>query len=128
MPEDPRLEARAALAVARVDPETRAVLDFRCGEHATDRGSGPAVQPGAASAAPAPGPGDSDQTGQYRLVYMPAASHCFAIVQYDAASARLVRRVVGLFSDVTCAEDYARRGGYTLYDIVPATAVVPKTV
>ena len=118
-PEDPRPDVRAALADARLDPETRAVGDFLHGEYATARGSGPAVPPGTA---------DSGQTGQYRLVYMPAASHCFAIVQYDAASARLVRRVVGLFSDVTCAEDYARRGGYTLYDIVPATAVVPKTV
>jgi hypothetical protein len=117
-----------ALADARLDPEIPAVLDFRRGEYATDRGSGPAVQPGAASAVPAPGPADSDQTGQYRLVYMPAASHCYAIVQYDVASARLVRRVVGLFGDVACAEDYAHRGGYTLYDVVPATAVIPKTL
>jgi len=60
------------------------------------------------------------------MVYLPAASHCFAIVQYDAASARLVRRVVGLFGDVSCAESYARLCGYHLYDIVPATAVVPE--
>jgi len=63
-----------------------------------------------------------------RLVYLPAASHCYAIVQYDPASARLVRRVVGLFRDVGCAETYARDGGYHLYDIVPATAVIPKTL
>jgi len=61
-----------------------------------------------------------------RLVYFPAASHCYAIVQYDAASAHLVRRVVGLFSDADCADSYARDGGYHLYDVVPATAVIPK--
>jgi hypothetical protein len=36
--------------------------------------------------------------------------------------------VVGLFGDVGCAETYARNGGYHLYDIVPATAVIPKTL
>jgi len=61
------------------------------------------------------------------VVYLPAASHCYAIVQYDVASARLVRRVVGLFGDVSCAETYAREGGYHLYDIVPATAVISMT-
>jgi len=35
--------------------------------------------------------------------------------------------VVGLFGAADCAETYARDGGYHLYDIVPATAVIPTT-
>jgi len=66
-------------------------------------------------------------TNHDRLLYLPAASHCYAIVQYDPASARLVRRVVGLFGDAESAETYARDGGYHLYDIVPATAVILET-
>jgi hypothetical protein len=77
---------------------------------------------------PEPQASDAEPASHDRLVYLPAASHCYAIVQYDPASARLVRRVVGLFGDVGRAEAYARDGGYHLYDIVPATAVVPKTL
>jgi hypothetical protein len=78
---------------------------------------------GTTSVRPAPAePAGADP----RLVYLPAASHCYAIVQYDAASARLVRRVVGLLGDADCAEQYARDGAYHLYDIAPATAVIPR--
>jgi hypothetical protein len=59
------------------------------------------------------------------LTYIPAVACCYAIVQYDAASARLVGRITGLFGDVECAETYARDNGYRLYDVVPATAVIP---
>jgi len=53
------------------------------------------------------------------------ATCCYAVVLYDAASARLVRRTVGMFADVESAEAYARVSGYRLYDVVPATAVTP---
>jgi hypothetical protein len=46
-------------------------------------------------------------------------------VQYDPASARLVRRIVGMFGDADCAETYAQDNGYRLYDVVPAIAVIP---
>ena len=72
-----------------------------------------------------PRPAGRDLIRHDRLVFLPAASHCYAIVRYDTASARLVRRVVGLFGDVGCAETYARDNGYHLYDVVPATAIVP---
>jgi hypothetical protein len=52
------------------------------------------------------------------------ASSCFAVVQYDAAAVRLVRRVVGMFGDPRDAERYGQENGYSLYDVVPATAVV----
>jgi hypothetical protein len=121
-PEDPRPDGRALPP----DAETRAVLDFRRGAYAISRGSVPSIQPDTALARPEqPELADCDPTRR-QLVYVPAASHCYAIVQYDVASARLVRRVVGLFGDVTGAENYARLSGYHLYDIVPATAVTPK--
>ena len=115
-----------------LDPEGQAVLDFLRGEYASAaRGSAPTIQPGTTPSQPAqvePPVKNAEPTGHDRLVYLPAASHCYAIVQYDPASARLVRRVVALFGDVGCAEDYARGAGYHLYDIVPATAVIPKTL
>jgi hypothetical protein len=54
------------------------------------------------------------------------ASHCYAIIQYDAASARLVRRIVGMFGDADCAVTYAHDGGYYLYDLLTATAVIAR--
>jgi hypothetical protein len=61
--------------------------------------------------------------GRERQPYLPVAACCYAVVLYDAASARLVRRIVGMFSDAERAETYARDNGYRLYDVVPATAV-----
>lgn len=54
------------------------------------------------------------------------ASHCYAIIQYDAASARLVRRIAGMFGDADCAVTYAHDGGYYLYDLLTATAVIAR--
>src|SRR5215475_10872478 len=89
----------------------------------------PIVQPGSASPRPAqPVSADCEPTRHDSSVYLSAVSHCYAIVQYDPASARLVRRVVGLFGDAEGAETYARDGGFHLYDIVPATAVIPTTL
>jgi len=107
-----------------LDPEGQTVLDFLRREYA----AAPTVEPDASLHPAQPEPTGREPTSHDRLVYLPAASHCYAIVQYDPASARLVRRVVGLFGDVGCAETYARDGGYHLYDIVPATAVIPKTL
>ncbi len=130
-PDDPRPDVRAVLAGAQLDPEADVVLDFLRGEYASvARGSGSSSQPGTTPRRPGqPEPPDeySEPTRHNSLIYLPAASHCYAIVQYDAASARVVRRVVGLFGDVGCAEDYARLSGYSAYDVVPATAVIPKT-
>jgi hypothetical protein len=125
-PEDPRPDVQALRVADPLDPEAQAVLDFLRGEYVAARGSAPTNQPGAAPPRPAqPEPADCEPTRHDSLVYLPAASHCYAIVQYDA-SARVVRRVVGLFGDADCAETYARDGGYHLYDVVPATAVIPK--
>ena len=127
-PDDPGPAAPCSPAEAQLALEEPAVLDFLHGEYTAARGSAPTVPPGPAPLRPAqPEPTDREPTSQDRLVYLPAASHCYAIVLNDTASARLVRRVVGLFGDVTCAEDYARQCGYHLYDVVPATAVILET-
>jgi hypothetical protein len=105
-----------------LDLEGRAVLDFLRGEYAAARGPTPTIQPEQVE----PQGKDAEPTRHDSLIYLPAASHCYAIVQYDTASARVVRRVVGLFGDADCAETYARLVGYHLYDVVPATAVIPK--
>jgi hypothetical protein len=118
-PEDPHPVAASSPADAQLDPEAEAVLDF-LHEELAPRGTSRTLEP------PVSERDDRAPTRHDRLVYLPAASHCYAIIQYDPASARLVRRVVGLFSDVGCAEAYARDGGYHLYDVVPATAVIPK--
>jgi len=125
--------------------EDRALLDFLRGDYApaaraqgspcpppgqheesrTPKPSAPATAPGGISN-PAPadaGAGKPPETAN-NLTYIPVASYCYAIVQYDAASARVVRRVVGLFGDVDCAETYARDAGYHLYDLLTATAVI----
>ena len=126
-PDDPGPAAPCSPAEAQLALEEPAVLDFLRGEYTAARGSAPTVPPGPAPLRPAqPEPTDREPTSQDRLVYLPAASHCYAIVLNDTASARLVRRLVGLFGDVTCAEDYARQCGYHLYDVVPATAVIPR--
>jgi hypothetical protein len=70
---------------------------------------------------------ESDDAGPPAVViYLPGVAACYAIVQYDVASARIVRRVVGLFGGAGEAEGYAQDNGYCLYDVVPATAVIPQ--
>jgi hypothetical protein len=118
-PEDPHPVAASSPADARLDPEPEAVLDFLRGQLLPSGTSRP-LEP------PVSERDDGAPTRHDRLVYLPAASHCYAIVAYDAASARVVRRVVGLFSDADSADSYARGGGYHLYDVVPATAVIRK--
>jgi hypothetical protein len=56
--------------------------------------------------------------------YLPVATTCYAIVLYDRPGIA-VHRVVGLFGGVDAAEDYAHDNRYGLYDVVPATAVIP---
>jgi hypothetical protein len=71
--------------------------------------------------------GESDDASASAVViYLPGVAACYAIVQYDMASARVVRRVVGLFGGAGEAEGYAQDNGYYLYDVVPATAVIPQ--
>ncbi len=110
-----------------LDLEGPAVLDFLRGQQAL-AGHGSAQSQGTAAGQPErPAlPGDCEPARHGDLVYLPTATTCYAIVLYDVASARVVRRVSGLFGDADCAEDYARASGYHLYDVVPATAVVPK--
>jgi len=69
-----------------LDPESEVVLDFVRGEYAAARGSVATVLPGAASPRPAqPEPADREPPSHDQLVYLAAASHCYAIVQYEAA-------------------------------------------
>jgi hypothetical protein len=112
---DPRHAAQAA----PVTGHEQALRGFLVGRHprVADTGPGRVGRSEPAEDAPA--------DGHERLLYLPAITCCFAIVQYDAASARLVRRITGLFGDADCAETYARASGYHLYDVVPATAVMP---
>jgi hypothetical protein len=71
-------------------------------------------------------PAEDEPTGGHeRLRYLPMLSCCYAVVLYDVASPRLVRRIVGMFPDPDQADSYARDSGYRLYDVVPATAVTP---
>jgi hypothetical protein len=93
---------------------------FLPGRHARVAGSGPGpLSPGE------PPTQDTPPAGHERLTYLPAVTCCYAIVQYDTASARVVRRIVGMFGDADGAETYAQDNGYRLYDVVPATAVIP---
>ena len=69
--------------------------------------------------------GDGPTSGHERLRYLPMLTCCYAVVLYDAASAQLVRRIIGRFADPDQADAYARDGGHRLYDVVPATAVTP---
>jgi hypothetical protein len=69
--------------------------------------------------------GQQQHTGA-EVIYLPAAAYCYAIVQYDPTSIRVIRRVVGLFGDVGEAEGYAKDNRSYPYDVVPATAVIPQ--
>ena len=129
-PEDPRPDVQALLVDDLPGIKGRAVADFPRGEYATARRSALTIDPGTARRQPdevAPHGEHREPRSHDDLRYLPAASHGYAIVEYDAASARLVRRVVGLSANADRAEAYARGGGYHPYDIVPATAVVPRT-
>jgi hypothetical protein len=116
-PDDP--DPRHAAQAGPVTVYEQALLGFLVGRRprVADTGPGQVSRSEPAEDAPA----DRHE----RLLYLPAITCCYAIVQYDAASARLVRRITGLFGDAECAETYARDGGYHLYDVVPATAVIP---
>jgi hypothetical protein len=84
IPEDPSPMAASSPAETQLDSDTQAVLDFLHGEYASvARGSAPTIQPGTTPSQPAqvePPSDDHDLTRLDRLVYLPAASHCYAIV------------------------------------------------
>jgi len=107
----------ATTPTANLDLEDKAVLDFLRGEYA------PAAAINGASRSE---PSDSPATDNDVLSYLPVATSCFALVQYDTTTARLVRRVIGMFGDVQDAEHYGMENGYRLYDVVPATAVIAR--
>jgi hypothetical protein len=110
-------DRRATPAKANPDLEDQALLDFLRGDYAPG-----ATINGAGRSAPTDGPVSDDGV----LSYLPVASSCFAVVQYDPTTARLVRRVIGMFGDVQDAERYGMENGYRLYDVVPATAVIAR--
>jgi hypothetical protein len=117
-------ELGAGAVNAHVALEDQAVLDFLRGDYS----------PALTATAAIDRPHETEQSGDGRVpgsgaevIYLPAATCCYAIVQYDGASASVVRRVVGLFGDVTAAEGYAHDNSFRLYDVVPATAVIPRT-
>jgi hypothetical protein len=85
-----------------VDEQT--LLGFLPGRHAclADSGGPGPLSPSERSTQ------DTLPAGPERLTYLPAVICCYAIVQYDTASARVVRWIVGLFGDADCAETYAR--------------------
>lgn len=116
-PDDP--DRRHAVRAAPNTVDEQALLGFLLGRHArvANPDSGPVIRSKPCEEAP---PESHEQ-----LLYLPVATCCYAVVLYDVASARLVRRIVGLFGDADCAEAYARDNGYRLYDLVPATAVIP---
>jgi len=108
----------AATPAPNFDLEDKALLDFLRGDYAPA-----AAINGAARSAP---PSDSPAIDGGVLSYLPVASACYALVQYDVGTARLVRRVIGMFGDVQDAEHYGMENGYRLYDVVPATAVIAR--
>jgi hypothetical protein len=129
-PEDPRPDVQALLVDDLLGIKGRAVADFPRGEYATARSSAPTIDPGTARRQPdeVATQGEHHEPRSHDdLPSLPAPSHGYATVEYDAASARLVHRVAGLFANADRAETYARDCGYHLPDIVPATAVVPRT-
>src|SRR5215475_4554246 len=103
-PEDPdRGHGHPAAGSA---PDEQALAGYGLGGHAQPAGDGPT-------------------SGHERLRYLPMLTCCYAVVLYDASSAQLVRRIIGMFADPDEADAYARDGGHRLYDVVPATAVTP---
>jgi hypothetical protein len=126
--DDPRPSGHGPLIGSELDPEAQAVLDFLRGEQRSlVRGPASGVDAGNSLDHPEPAaPAWQDDESRDRPLYLPVASCRYAIIQYDVASALIVRRVVGLFGDVDGAENYARDSGYHLYDVVPATAVTAR--
>jgi hypothetical protein len=139
-PDDPRPDMRAPRAGAHLNLEGRALLDFLRSDDAPaaalqaspcpppdqDTEPQPVVPPSEpASPDASPVPDENGEPADHdRLTYLPFATWCYAIVQYDAASARVGRRIVGLFGDAECGQTDARDNGYHLY-VVPATASSP---
>jgi len=116
-PDDP--DRGGALPAAGVTFDEQALRGLLLGGHTRPADTDPTrVSEG--------GPAEDGPTGgRERELYLAVATCCYAVVLYDAASARLVRRIVGMFVDVESAEAHARASGYRLYDVVPATAVTP---
>jgi len=124
-PDDPEPSGPARLSPTRLDLDDHALLDLL----RSDCAPVAAAVPVASSPADRPHPTElitGDGSGDEALTYLPVASSCFAVVQYDPTTARLVRRVVGIFGDVQDAERYGMENGYRLYDVVPATAVIAR--
>jgi hypothetical protein len=109
----------ARAPATNLDLEDKAVLDFLRGEYAPT-----AAINGAGRSAPSDGLALAADDSL--LSYLPVASSCFALIQYDPTTARLVRRVIGMFGDIQDAERYGLENGYRLYDLVPATAVIAR--
>jgi hypothetical protein len=86
----------------------------------TDRGAGQPDDPAQPDELPAAGEASE------QAIYLPVASHSFAVVQYEQGEAPTVRRVVGMFGDASSAEVYADEQGYARYVIVPATVVIAR--
>src|SRR5215468_11879274 len=74
-PEDPdRSHGHPAAGSA---PDEQALAGYGLGGHAQPAGDGPT-------------------SGHERLRYLPMLTCCYAVVLYDAASAQLVRRIIGM--------------------------------
>jgi hypothetical protein len=126
-PDDPDHGHAPPPAGVTLDEQALRDLDLLLGGHTRPVDTGPA-RPATADPTRVSGGGtveDRPTVGHERELYLPMATCCYAVVLYDAAAARLVRRIVGMFADVESAEAYARVSGYRLYDVVPATAVTP---
>jgi hypothetical protein len=124
-PDDPEPSGPPRLSRTRLDLGDLALLDVLRSDCAP---VAPAV-PVASSPADLAHPTElitRDGPGDEALTYLPVASSCFAVIQYDPTTARLVRRVVGMFGDVQDAERYGMENGYRLYDVVPAIAVIAR--
>jgi hypothetical protein len=121
-PDDAEPDRRPSVGSTYLDVEERALLDFLRGDYGAGMGEPVTLITSTRSEASSRPTKAADEV----LSYLPVASYCYAIVQYDPTTARLVRRIVGMFGDVPSAEQYAIENGYQLYDVVPATAVIAK--
>jgi hypothetical protein len=124
-PDDPQPGGPARPSLTRLDLEEQALLDFLRGDYAPASAAASASSSADSPFPKEPSSKENESTDDV-LSYLPVASSCFAVVQYDATTARLVRRVVGMFGDPHDAERYGLENGYRLYDVVPATAVITR--
>ena len=127
-PDDPQPNGQTRPSPTRPDLDDQALLDFLRGDYAPAGASAspPSVTPLRRTPPTSEEGRRSDANGDAGLSYLPVASSCFAVIQYDATTARLVRRVVGMFGDPHDAERYGQENGYRLYDVVPATSVIAR--